>query len=140
MGHRFKVGDTVRVKTVRTEVSQYNRYIAKVLKLDFGNSTKFPIYHLMGERVDNEFFYEDDLELLNTGGVNVREYLKQHIETLRKYDQYLIILAVLISLDHFLLKGAMRDKIVRLVTTLCQRLMQILESGIQKIGGTDGTK
>ena len=70
----------------------------------------------------------------------MREYLKQHIETLKKYDQYLIILAVLIALDHFLLKGAMRDKIVRLVTTLCQRLMQILESGIQKIGGTDGTR
>jgi hypothetical protein len=56
-------------------------------------------------------------------------------ETIRPYDNYLLAVAALIVIDHFLLKGKYRDKILQLVTRLADRCSAMLDKLIDKIGG-----
>ncbi len=56
-------------------------------------------------------------------------------ETIRPYDNYLLAVAALIVIDHFLLKGKYRDKIMQLVTRLADRCSAMLDKLIDKIGG-----
>ncbi len=56
---------------------------------------------------------------------------------IKPYEQYLLVAALLITLDHFLLKGALRGRIHDLGLTLGNKFTSILDKAIDKIGPSE---
>jgi len=56
--------------------------------------------------------------------------LKSKIEP---YERYIVVAALLIALDHFILKGALRGKITELGTALGNKFTNILNKAIEKL-------
>lgn len=54
-------------------------------------------------------------------------------ESLKPYERYIVIAALLIALDHFILKGAMRGKITDLGTALGNKFVIIINKAIEKL-------
>jgi hypothetical protein len=70
---------------------------------------------------------EKKVESIKTTAVKLREQV-------RPYDKYIISVAVLLVIDHFLLKGAGKDKIQELGKALSSKLTKIIDKGIEKLG------
>lgn len=54
---------------------------------------------------------------------------------IKPYEKYLVAAAVLLVLDHFILKGAMTSRIQELTKALGNRCLAILDGAIARLGG-----
>jgi len=61
-------------------------------------------------------------------------------EAIKPYEKYIVIAALLVALDHFILKGALKSKIQELGIALGNRFTAILDVAIEKIGVGDDKK
>lgn len=69
------------------------------------------------------------------GASTVKDQARQVLAKLAPYQRYLVAAALLLAIDHFILKGAMTSRITKLARSLANRLYALLDGAISKLDG-----
>lgn len=83
-------------------------------------------------------FFARDFTLKIKKGETMKKILKQQAQKtydfIKPYEKYIVVAAILIAMDYFIFKGQLSGKIKKLATKVFDKLMNILDKAIEKIG------